>query len=48
MAARPPHERSIRGILIDTEDADLFHWQLGAIYALTAGLLMGFEGVDLG
>ena len=47
LAARPPHERSIRGILIDTTDPDLFHWQLGAIYALTIGLLMGFEGVSL-
>ncbi len=47
LAARPPHERTIRGILIDTTDPDLFYWQLGAIYSLTAGLLMGFEGVEL-
>jgi len=48
LAARPPHERTIRGLLIDTDDPDLFHWQLGAIYTLTAGLLAGFEGVQLG
>jgi len=47
LAARPPHERSVRGLLIDTDDPELFHWQLGAIYTLTAGLLAGFEGADL-
>jgi len=45
LAARPPHERTMRGLLIDTDDSDLFYWQLGAIYNLTSGLLDGFEGV---
>ena len=47
LAARPAHERTIRGLLIDTDDPDLFYWQLGAIYNLTSGLLDGFEGVEL-
>ncbi len=47
LATRPPHERSVRGLLLDVTDPDLFYWQLGAIYALTAGLLCGFEGVEL-
>jgi glycosyltransferase involved in cell wall biosynthesis len=45
LAARPPHERTMRGLLIDTDDPDLFYWQLGAIYNLTSGLLDGWEGV---
>jgi hypothetical protein len=43
----PPHERTLRGLLVDTDDPDLFRWQLGAIYMLTAMSLAGFEGVSL-
>lgn len=43
----PPHERTMRGLLFETEDADLFRWQLGAIYNLTTLMLAGFEGVEL-
>lgn len=46
-AARPPHERTLRGLLIDTDDPELFRWQLDTYYTLTAGLLAGFEGVKL-
>jgi glycosyltransferase involved in cell wall biosynthesis len=43
----PPHLRTIRGLIHDTDDPELFRWQLGAIYLLTAGILAGFEGVSL-
>lgn len=43
----PPHLRTIRGLIHDTDDPELFRWQLGAIYLLTAGMLAGFEGVCL-
>lgn len=45
--ALPPHERTIRGLLYDTNDPDLFRWQLGAIYMLTMANLAGFQGVSL-
>jgi glycosyltransferase involved in cell wall biosynthesis len=44
----PPHERTVRGLAIETDDPDQFLWQTGAIYTLTTLLLAGFEGVDLG
>jgi glucosyl-dolichyl phosphate glucuronosyltransferase len=43
----PPHERTIRGLIHETDDADLFRWQLGAIYTLTTMTLAGFDGVVL-
>lgn len=43
----PPHERTVRGLLADTDDPELFRDQLGAIYMMTALLLAGFEGVVL-
>jgi hypothetical protein len=43
----PPHERTIRGLLYDTEDAETFQWQLGAIYNLTIMMLAGFHEVKL-
>lgn len=48
LAARPVPERGLAGLLLDTDDPELFHWQLGAIYSLTAGMLGGFEGLSLG
>ncbi len=45
--AMPPLERTVRGLLIDTDDPDLFRWQTGAIYSLTSMLMAGFEGVEL-
>lgn len=45
--ALPPHERTIRGLICDTDDPDLFRWQLGAIYMLTMMMLAGFDGVTL-
>lgn len=44
----PAHERTVRGLLFNTEDADLFRWQTGAIYMMTSLLLAGFEGVEIG
>ena len=41
----PPHERTIRGFVYDTEDPNLFRWQLGAIYTMTLMSLAGFDGV---
>jgi glycosyltransferase involved in cell wall biosynthesis len=46
--ALPAHERTVRGLLYETDDPDLFRWQTGAIYMMTALLLSGFEGVELG
>ena len=43
----PPHLRTIRGLLDDTNDPEQFVWQVGAHYAMTAMALSGFEGVDL-
>jgi GT2 family glycosyltransferase len=45
--ALPPLERTIRGLLYDTDDPDLFHWQTGAIYTMTSLLLAGFEGLKV-
>ncbi len=43
----PPHERTIRGFVFDTDDPNLFHWQLGAIYTMTMMTLAGFEGAGI-
>ena len=43
----PPAERTVRGLAYDTDDAELFHWQTGAIYKLTSLMLAGFAGVRL-
>jgi glycosyltransferase involved in cell wall biosynthesis len=43
----PPHERTIRGFIHETDDKDLFNWQLGAIYMFTLATLAGFDGVSL-
>jgi glycosyltransferase involved in cell wall biosynthesis len=45
--AMPPHERTVRGLLYDTDDPGLFRWQTSAVYMLTTLLLAGFEGVEL-
>ena len=41
----PPHERTIRGFVFDTEDPNLFRRQMGAIYTMTMMSLAGFDGV---
>ena len=41
----PPRERTLRGLMYDTDDAELFHWQLSAIYGWNVLNLAGFEGV---
>jgi len=46
--ALPPHERTVRGLVHQTDDPDLFHWQTGAVYMMTTLLLAGFEGAELG
>jgi glycosyltransferase involved in cell wall biosynthesis len=43
--ALPPFERTIRGFNYETDDPDLFRWQIGAIYMMTIMSLAGFEGV---
>lgn len=43
--ALPPHERTIRGFVFDTEDPELFCRQMGAIYTMTMMNLAGFSGV---
>ena len=45
--ALPPLERTVRGLLSETDDPELFRWQTGAIYNLTSMLLTGFEGVKV-
>lgn len=42
----PPHERTIRGLILDTDDPEVFRWQTGAIYLLTLMILSGFSGVS--
>ncbi len=42
--ALPATERTVRGLIFDTDDPDLFHWQTGTIYTFTSMLLNGFEG----
>jgi glycosyltransferase involved in cell wall biosynthesis len=46
--ALPPLERTVRGLIYETDDPDLFNWQVGAIYTMTKLLLAGFEGTELG
>jgi hypothetical protein len=43
--ALPPHQRTIRGFVVDTDDPDLFRWQLSAVYMMTYMTLAGFDGV---
>lgn len=45
--ALPPQERTVRGLMLETDDPDLFLWQTSAIYTLTTLQLAGFEGVEL-
>jgi glucosyl-dolichyl phosphate glucuronosyltransferase len=45
--ALPPYERTMRGMALDTDDPDLFRWQLGAIYNMTIITMAGYEGVTL-
>jgi glycosyltransferase involved in cell wall biosynthesis len=40
----PPHERTIRGFIWDTDDPELFRWQTSAIYMMSIMSLAGFEG----
>ncbi|MCP5433738.1 MAG: glycosyltransferase family 2 protein [Alphaproteobacteria bacterium] len=42
--ALPPEQRSVRGLFFDTEDPNLFNWQLGVVYMMTTLHLSGFEG----
>jgi glucosyl-dolichyl phosphate glucuronosyltransferase len=42
-----PHDRTIRGFLIDTDDPETFRWQTGAIYMMTIMTLAGYEGVSI-
>jgi GT2 family glycosyltransferase len=42
----PPHERTIRGFIWDTDDPDVFRWQTSAIYMMTIMSLAGFEGMS--
>ena len=46
--AVPPLERTVRGLAFETDDPELFRWQISAIYMLSILLLAGFEGVELG
>jgi hypothetical protein len=45
--ALPPLERTVRGLVYDTDDPEIFRWQTGAIYTATSLLLTGFEGVEV-
>jgi glycosyltransferase involved in cell wall biosynthesis len=40
----PPHERTIRGFIWDTDDPGVFRWQTSAIYMMTIMSLAGYEG----
>jgi glucosyl-dolichyl phosphate glucuronosyltransferase len=40
----PPHERTIRGFIWDTDDPEVFRRQTGAIYMMTIMSLAGLEG----
>jgi glycosyltransferase involved in cell wall biosynthesis len=42
--AAPPFERTVRGLHFETEDPEMFNWQVGAMYQVTSLLLAGFEG----
>lgn len=42
--ALPPHERTIRGFVWETDDPGIFRWQTSAIYMMTLMSLAGFEG----
>jgi glycosyltransferase involved in cell wall biosynthesis len=43
----PPLERTMRGLYYETDDPDVFRWQIGAIYSATLAMLAGFEGVEV-
>ena len=45
--AVPPLERTLRGLYFETDDPDLFRWQVGTVYMTTLAALAGFEGVEL-
>lgn len=42
----PPRFRNIHGLLLDTEDPDLFRRQIDALYNMTVATLSGFAGVE--
>jgi glycosyltransferase involved in cell wall biosynthesis len=46
LSAMPPLYRNIQGLFYETDDADLFQWQLSAIYGITTLNLAGFDGVE--
>ncbi len=46
--ALPPHERTIRGLILDTDDPALFRWQTNATYMMTMMMLAGFQGANGG
>jgi len=41
----PPAERTIRGLVYDTDDPGVFLWQIGATYMMTIMALAGYDGV---
>jgi hypothetical protein len=43
----PPHLRTVRGLMTENEDPEMFEAQMGAVYELTVLMLSGFEGVKL-
>jgi glycosyltransferase involved in cell wall biosynthesis len=44
----PPFERTVRGFVYETDDADQFLWQVATIYNMTMVMLAGFNGVSSG
>jgi len=45
--AVPPLERTLRGLYHETDDPEMFRWQVGTVYLSTLALLAGFEGVEV-
>ena len=41
-----PQHRNIRSLQYNTDDPEVFRWQLSAIYTITRLSLAGFEGLE--
>lgn len=44
---QPPHLRTLRGLLEETDDPELFRWQCGVIYMLMGMMLAGAEDASI-
>lgn len=46
LSSLPPLQRNIQGLYYETDDPNIFEWQLSAIYGFTCLTLAGYEGIE--